>query len=158
VVDARAAGGAGAGVGAGAGAGAASGGGGGVAEALQLLAAGRDIGIVLEASGSPDAVHAAVVAAAPGATIVLQGLCGAAVGAPRSLDVDRVVVGDLTLRGALGSPGRWPAAIALLESGRVDVAALVTHELPLRDFEEAFALVRARACVKLLMVPGGPRA
>ena len=148
VVDARD----GAGDGAGAGAGA-----GGVPGALLRLAAGRDIGVLLEASGSPDAVHAAVAAAAPGATIVLQGLCGAGVGAPRSLDVDRVVVHDLCLRGALGSPGRWPAAIALLESGRVAVEALVTHELPLRDFERAFALVRARACVKLLMVPGAPR-
>ena len=102
-------------------------------------------------------MHAAVAAAAPGAVIVLQGLCGAATGAPRSLDVDRLVVGDMTLRGALGSPGRWPAAIALLESGRVAVDALVTHEMPLADFERAFAAVRARECVKLLMVPG-PRA
>jgi len=99
-------------------------------------------------------VHTAVAAAAPGAVIVLQGLCGGGAGAPpRSLDVDRVVVEDLTLRGALGSPHRWPEAIALAEAGRLDLEALITHELPLRDFEAAFALVRERRAVKVLLVP-----
>ena len=122
--------------------------------ALRRLAAGRDIGVVLEATGVPDAVHTAVAAAAPGAVIVLQGLCGGGAGAPpRSLDVDRVVVEDLTLRGALGSPHRWPEAIALAEAGRLDLEALITHELPLRDFEAAFALVRERRAVKVLLVP-----
>jgi hypothetical protein len=126
--------------------------------ALRGLAAGRDIGVVLEATGVPDAVHTAVAAAAPGAVIILQGLCGAHAGAPRSLDVDRVVVEDMTLRGALGSPHRWPEAIALAEAGRLNLEALVSHELPLREFEAAFALVRERKAVKVLLVPGSVKA
>ena len=70
--------------------------------------------------------------------------------ATRTCHIDRLVVADLTLRGALGSPGVWPAVIALIESGAVDPARIVTHELPLSDFASALELVRARTAVKLL--------
>lgn len=116
---------------------------------------GRPPGTVLEASGTAAGVEAAVAAAAPGGCVVLAGLCGAGAGRP-ALDTDRVVVGDLTLRGALGSPGRWAEAIGLVASGRVDAAALVTHELPLAAWAEAFEAVRGRKGVKVLLRPGGP--
>lgn len=116
-------------------------------------AGGRPPDVVLEASGSAAGVEVAVEAAAPGATVVLAGLCGAGARRP-VLDSDRVVVSDLTLRGALGSPGRWAEAVALIESGRVDAAALVSHELPLAEYARAFGLVRSRAGVKVLLRPG----
>jgi L-iditol 2-dehydrogenase len=124
------------------------------ATAARILAAlgGRRPTAIFEASGSAAGVESAVAVAAPGATVVLVGLCGSAA-RPPALDLDRVVVYDLTLRGALGSPGRWPEAIALVESGAVDPGALVTHELPLAEWPEAFALVRSRAAVKVLLRP-----
>ncbi len=91
-----------------------------------------------------------------GGVVVLQGLCGtaAAPAAAVALDVDLCVVNDLTLRGAVGSPGLWPATIRLLESGRLDAAAdIVTHELPLADFQAALHLVRTRGAVKVLLRP-----
>lgn len=127
--------------------------------AALCAALGAPPDVLLEASGAAAGVAAAIASAAPGALIVLQGLCGAsaaaaaAAGAP-PFDLDRVVVNDLTLRGAVGSPGLWPAAIALLESGAVDAAALVTHVLPLADFARALELVRSRAAIKLLLRPG----
>ena len=124
--------------------------------AIAAALGGTPPDVILEAAGSRDAVAAAVASAAPGAVIILQGLCGAAaVGAAPSpaVDTDVVVVQDLTLRGALGSPGLWPAAIALLASGAIDVDALVTHELPLREFEAALALLRSRTAVKVMLRP-----
>ena len=124
-----------------------------VAAAIAAACAdGRSPDVVLEASGSAAGVEAAVAAAAPGATVVLAGLCGAGARRP-ALDSDRVVVSDLTLRGALGSPGRWAEAVALIESGRVDAAALVSHEPPLAEYARAFDLVRSRAGVKVLLRP-----
>ena len=120
-----------------------------------VRACGRAPDVVLEASGNAAAVHAAVACAAAGAAIIVQGLCGSGAGPqPRGLDLDRLVVADLTLRGALGSPGVWPAVISLIESGAVDPARIVTHELPLRDYAHALELVRTRAAVKLLLRPG----
>jgi len=126
-----------------------------VPAAVRAACGGHAPDVVLEASGVAAGVNAAVGCAAPGGIIVLQGLCGSS--APTApLETDRVVVNDLTLRGALGSPGMWPAAIALIEGGRIDPAALVTHELPLSEFARGLDLVRSRAAVKLLLRPPTP--
>ncbi len=107
--------------------------------------------VVLEASGSPDGVDTAIEIAAAGATIVLQGLCGCR--PPKGFDLDRIVVNDLTLRGALGSPGIWPAVIGLIESGGVDPSAIVTHDMPISALKEALAIIRARQAIKLVLRP-----
>ena len=122
-----------------------------VPEALLRVGGGRRPTVVLEASGNPAAVDAAIAAAAPGATIVLQGLCGCT--PPKGFDLDRIVINDLTLRGALGSPGIWPEVIGLIESGRIDPSAIVTHDLPMRDFARALEIIEARLAVKLLLRP-----
>lgn len=124
--------------------------------AAVVRACGQAPDVVLEASGNADAVHAAVACAGAGAVIIVQGLCGSGEGPQRrGLDLDRLVVADLTLRGALGSPGVWPAVIALIESGVLDPSRVVTHELPLCEFERALHLVRTRAAIKLLLRVSG---
>jgi threonine dehydrogenase-like Zn-dependent dehydrogenase len=60
------------------------------------------------------------------------------------LDLDDVVVRDVTLRGSLGSPGVWPEVIRLLAAGAVRPSVLVTHEFPLEAAEEVFRLAAAR--------------
>lgn len=107
--------------------------------------------IVLEASGSLGGVETAVALAAPGAIVVLQGLLGHL--PARGIDLDRIVVNDLALRGALGSPGVWPQVVALIAGGAVDPAAIVTHELPMSRFAQGFELVRRREAVKVVLRP-----
>lgn len=108
--------------------------------------------VVLEASGSAAGVESALAIAAPGARVILQGLTGKPPEKP--LNLDNIVIGDLTIRGALGSPGVWPEAIALIESGKVNPAALVTHDVPMAAFADALAAVRSRAAVKAVVRPG----
>jgi 2-desacetyl-2-hydroxyethyl bacteriochlorophyllide A dehydrogenase len=114
-------------------------------------AMGEPPDVVLEASGTSAGVGSAVEAAAPGATVVLQGLLGRL--PEKALDLDHVVVNDLTLRGALGSPGIWPDVIALIEKDLVDPAALVTHEGPMSDYAGILEDVRSRRAVKALLRP-----
>ena len=119
----------------------------------QIVAAleGERPEIVLEASGSIGGVETAIALSAPGATIVLQGLLGRM--PDRGIDLDRIVVNDLCLRGALGSPGIWPQVVDLVASGRVDPALLVTHDFPMQDFANAFDLVRSREAIKVILRP-----
>jgi threonine dehydrogenase-like Zn-dependent dehydrogenase len=79
------------------------------------------------------------------------------VGAIEELDLDDVVVRDLTLRGSLGSPGVWPAVIELLETGALRPSVLVTHRFPLEQAEEAFRLAAAHrpGVRKILVRPNG---
>ncbi|WP_421853578.1 zinc-dependent alcohol dehydrogenase [Oricola sp.] len=107
--------------------------------------------VVLEATGNPAAVPAAIEAAAPGGRVVLQGLFAG--GKVRELCFDHLVVNDISLLGALGSPGIWPDVIALIESGEVDPAAIVTHELALDQFGEGIRLVKAREALKVIVRP-----
>jgi hypothetical protein len=49
----------------------------------------------------------------------------------------------------------WYRTRWLLESGVVDVRPLITKELPLDEYEEAFALLSAGEACKIILYPGG---
>jgi L-iditol 2-dehydrogenase len=40
---------------------------------------------------------------------------------------------NLTVRGCIGSPGVWPAAIRFLERTGIDLSPIQTHSFPLDD-------------------------
>ena len=67
------------------------------------------------------------------------------------LDLDRLVIGEVSLRGALGSPGVWPDVIRLVESGRIDPRPLVSDMLPLAGFVDGIARVKSRPGVKVMV-------
>ena len=47
---------------------------------------------------------------------------------------------NLTVRGCIGSPGVWPAAIRFLERTGIDLSPIQTHHFPIADAVEAFEL------------------
>ena len=49
----------------------------------------------------------------------------------------------------------WYRTRWLLESGVVDLRPLITKELPLEEYEEAFALLSAGEACKIVVYPGG---
>jgi L-iditol 2-dehydrogenase len=55
-----------------------------------------------------------------------------------------VVLGDIqlkniTVRGSIGSPGVWPAAIRFIERTGIDLSPIQTHDFPIAEAAEAFA-------------------
>ncbi|MCX5516706.1 hypothetical protein C3941_17645 [Kaistia algarum] len=122
-----------------------------VAERLAEIGDGRRPGVVIEATGNPAAVNAAIAAIAPGGRLILQGLFAGR--KADGIDLDRIVTSDIEIRGALGSPGIWPDVIALVETGRVDPGALVTERLKLSEFERGIGLVTSRSAVKVVVEP-----
>lgn len=119
-----------------------------VAAALARASGGAPA-VAIEATGNPVAVEAAVGAVATGGRIVLLGLFAGQ--RPKALDLDRVVIGEIDLRGALGSPGVWPDVIRLIETGRIDPRPLVSGTLALPRFVEGIEAVKARSGVKVLV-------
>src|SRR4051812_3721256 len=117
--------------------------------------AGEIFEVVLEASGSPSGVAAALDRLGPSGRLVVIGLTGAEAVA---VDLDRVVVNDQVILGSLGSPGVWPQALGLLGRGRVRPSALVTHRYPLEAVGDAFTTMRNRAAGtgKVLVLPQEP--
>jgi len=92
---------------------------------------------VIDATGTASGTAAAIHLAADGGQIVVLGLCGLPT-AP--VDLDSLVLRDLTLIGSLGSPGLWPKVIDLVAAGRVSPSIVVSHQFALDDVAQAFAV------------------
>lgn len=108
--------------------------------------------VSIEATGIPQAAASAIQTTRPGGRVVLQGLFGGLL--LESFDLNQIVINDLSLRGALGSPNIWPDVIALIESGRVDPLKIVTNSIDLTSFEEGIRLVTSREGVKVVATQG----
>jgi L-iditol 2-dehydrogenase len=120
------------------------------AENAQIAAAAcRDgVDIAFEAAGDNDAVESAVGAARPGAKVILIGI-------PND---DRTAFSasvarrkGLTLKLVRRMKHTYPRAIRLVQSGVVDVDALVTHRFPLMDYKAAFETARKREGIKVVV-------
>ena len=100
------------------------------AQARRLLHAGPpepEPDVVLECSGDPAAVDAALALAAPGGRVVLYGVYTE----PSEVRADRVAeLGELDVRGGHLAPGAFPDAVAALQEVP---AGLVTALRPLAD-------------------------
>ena len=49
-----------------------------------------------------------------------------------------IQIKNLTVRGCIGSPGVWPAAIRFLERSKLDLSPIQTHDFPLAEAVKAF--------------------
>jgi L-iditol 2-dehydrogenase len=95
--------------------------------------------IVIDAAGTTSSFEQAINLTAKGGSIVLVSGWNQVTWSPG------IIIGkELILRGSLASPGAWPMAIDLIESGKVRVKPIITHRFPLPDIPRAFDLVHRR--------------
>src|SRR4051794_40509826 len=73
------------------------------------------------------------------------------------VSVDWSIISDdkeLDVRGAHLGPDCWPAAIRMIESGRLPMDQLCTHQLPLKSFQEGLDLVaEGTKSIKVSLIP-----
>jgi len=122
-----------------------------VTGALQEAGRGSLPSVVLEATGRPDAAYTALHSVCPGGTVVFQGLFAGQT--LTGFDLDQVVINDLQVVGALGSPNIWPDVIQLIESGKVNPMAIVSDEYPLEQFGDALEMAKSGDGIKVLLRP-----
>lgn len=96
--------------------------------------------IAFEASGSGAALAGALAAVRPRGTIVQIG--NGTGDTPVALSL--LLAKEITLRGTFRFHAEFAAAVALLQSGRLDVAPLLTEVVPLDDAVRAFELATDR--------------
>ncbi|MEX2177035.1 MAG: L-threonine 3-dehydrogenase [Pirellulaceae bacterium] len=109
--------------------------------------------VLLEMSGHPKAIRQGFAALRNGGTAALLGLPSE----PVALDLPN----DIIFKGAtvLGINGRkmfetWYQVENFLLSGRLQLDQIVTHQLPLADFEKGFKLMQAGEAIKVLLEVG----
>lgn len=106
--------------------------------------------VVIECSGSGGGIATALRAAAKGGRVVQVGICGVPVEVPWDL----ILFKELKISSGFAStPSSWRRAMTLLESGQVDLAPLVSHVVPLVQWERAFELVGSAKAVKVVIDP-----
>ena len=115
------------------------------------LAAGS-FDCVIDASGSVEAISRTVDLARPGGKILWFGV------APRGESVPiepfQVFRKGLAIHSAYTSLGNSTEAVELLQSGALQTELLISHRLPLEEFERAARLIESDSDVlKVMMVP-----
>jgi L-iditol 2-dehydrogenase len=101
----------------------------------------------IDASGAPAAVVDGIRAVRPAGTAVLVGSGAESMELPTQLIQNR----ELVLTGVFRYANTWPTAIALVESGRVDLDAMVTAHFPLEKAAEALDADRTPGSVKTVV-------
>lgn len=113
---------------------------------------GQGADVVLEMSGHGDGVKQAFKMVRRGGRISLLGIPSQ----PVTIDLaEDVIFKGVTV---LGINGRrmwktWYQAQALLRSGKIDLAPLITHTFPLRDIHQGMALLQEGQAAKIILYP-----
>ena len=102
---------------------------------------------VVDATGSPAGLRAAVTMCEPRGTIILKSTVHGLV----TIDTAPVIVNEVTLVGS--RCGRFEPAIRLLASGKVEVTPMISAEFPLDRAPEAFKNAATRGVLKVLLRP-----
>ena len=122
-----------------------------VLTAVRDLTGGYGADVYLEGSGHPSAVAQGLGLLRKLGTFVEYSVFGS------DVTVDWSIISDdkeLDVLGAHLGPHCWPAAARMLESGRLPLAEIVTHQLPLADFQQGLDLVAdGSASIKVTLLP-----
>lgn len=110
--------------------------------------AGADL--VIEASGHDASLGLVFDVAREEGRVAMVGInIGRTIGS----HLGNIQMRNLTVRGCIGSPGVWPAAIRFLERTKLDLSPIQTHEFPLGEAVKAFDLGKqSDRCIKVTLL------
>lgn len=101
-----------------------------VDELLGKVSNGRGADVVVEATGRPEVMASALELAGHRARVVYIGID---VGRSAPAKLGLIQSKELDIRGAIGSPGVWPATLRFIARSGLDLGGLVTREIAADD-------------------------
>ncbi|WP_045194168.1 zinc-dependent alcohol dehydrogenase [Rhodococcus sp. B7740] len=101
-----------------------------VDELLDRVSGGRGADVVVEATGRPEVMASALELAGHRARVVYIGID---VGRSAPAKLGLIQSKELDIRGAIGSPGVWPATLRFIARSGLDLGGLVTREIAADD-------------------------
>jgi L-iditol 2-dehydrogenase len=104
--------------------------------------------VVFEVAGSNQAVETAVDIVVPGGKIILVGIPS---DNRTSFSAAKARRKGITFKMVRRMKHTYPRATRLVETGQVDVRALITHRFPLERVQEAFEVAARREGLKVLV-------
>jgi threonine dehydrogenase-like Zn-dependent dehydrogenase len=107
----------------------------------------RAFPIVVDATGSPEGLRAAIAMCEPRGTVVMKSTVHGLV----PIDTAPAIVNEITLVGS--RCGRFEPALRMLAAGKVRVGDLISEEFPLDRAADAFRCAAAKGVLKVLLRP-----
>jgi L-iditol 2-dehydrogenase len=120
------------------------------AERVKELTGGVGADLVIEASGHDASLGLVFDIAREEGRVAMVGInIGRTIGS----HLGNIQMRNLTVRGCIGSPGVWPAAIRFLERTKLDLSPIQTHDFVLDDAVKAFDLGKqSDKCIKVTLL------
>lgn len=116
---------------------------------VEQFVACAQAGVVIDATGSPSGFDLAMRTVRPRGTIVLKSTFSAQKAAESTLNLTPLVINEVTVLGSRCGP--LPDALRVLAAGEVNVSALVSARLPLRQGIEALSAAGHEDKIKVLI-------
>jgi 2-desacetyl-2-hydroxyethyl bacteriochlorophyllide A dehydrogenase len=113
---------------------------------------GEKFDVIIEATGNPVVTRDLLKIIRPRGRIALVGLFN---GQKGEIDLDALVVNNITIKGSLGSPNVWDETLYLLETGAIQARPLITHRQPLSEALHVLQMMEERKpdLIKAVLVP-----
>jgi L-iditol 2-dehydrogenase len=113
----------------------------------EITKGGADL--VIEAAGHASSLANVFDYARPEGRVSMVGIN---IGQKFPVELGKIQIKNLTVRGCIGSPGVWPSAIRFLERTGIDLSPIQTHSFALGDAVKALELGKnAQAAVKVTL-------
>ena len=117
---------------------------------VQELTGGYGADVVVECAGVVPAMHLALELVRKRGKYSQMGLPGALV----EIDFEQIAYKELQVSGGVGQRRpAWKRALRLMERGLIPSEKLISHEFPLEEWDQAFAMAERQEGVKLLLRP-----
>jgi alcohol dehydrogenase/L-iditol 2-dehydrogenase len=73
---------------------------------------------------------------------------------PVNFSLDQLIAKSVTFKGHFSHTWDvWEKCLTMMSKGQIDLENLITHELPIDQWEEAFELVENKEAVKAVLIP-----
>lgn len=119
-------------------------------ERVREITGGKMADYVQDCVGVPGVPEAAMNMLKKGGTYAVTGLYHTV----PQVDLGKVVRSEINIYGTICyTRQEFEECLHLVEEGRVKVEPLITHHFPLREMEEAFAVMQSKQCMKIIMHP-----
>ena len=107
-----------------------------------MITDGKKADVVIEATGAKPMIESMPDYVKKGGNIILYGIPGD--NDQICFPVTKMIVEEISVHGAVGNTKAWYPLAKMIESGKLDLESLVTHEFSIDNINEAFDLFRKK--------------
>jgi L-iditol 2-dehydrogenase len=121
-----------------------------VAQEVKRRTGGYGADVVLECSGSAGGARLGLDIVRKRGKFTQFGLFGRRI----EIDFEQIAFKELRVTGSISQHRpAWETALQLMGRGNVPAEQLVSHDLPLDEWRQAFGLVESKQCIKAILRP-----